>query len=191
MNFFENQEFIVNSEKRKIFENYVQRTEPFPVEIARVLISKEEKKLRLLFPSEISLQDVLALSKDNAFEKARIALKEFDNAVERELSKEIILDKKAAIDAVWDQAAEAIESLEKITKGIKWFHWGLGMAVVGSAAFAMSGFPGLLSLLGAGPTLDKIIKPQNPPPGLGSLPLALYNLLLKSKQKIKDRKRGK
>ena len=172
---FQNQEFMIRGEKSKTFEKISDIT-PFPMEIARILIKKEEKKLKILFPSQISLSDVLELANDSAFEKARNALSEFDLAVKNKMSKNTILEKKVAIDAVWDEARESIENIKSITKGIKWVHWSLAMGLIGGVSYLFQGYPGLLNLLGAGVSLDKIIKPVNPPQGLGSLPLALYKL---------------
>ena len=184
---FQNQEYIVNGEKTKINEK-ISDIVPFPKEVARILIKKEEKKLKLLFPCQISLSDVLELANDSAFEKARDALSEFDLAVKNKMSKNTILEKKVAIDVVWDEARDAIENINTITKGIKWVHWSLAMGLIGVVSYLFQGYPGLLNLLGAGVSLDKIIKPVNPPPGLGSLPLALYKLekvVRKTKEKTR------
>jgi hypothetical protein len=150
--------------------------EAFPGELARILVAREEQKLRLVFPAGVTLDNVLALAGDGAFGKARKALSEFDSAVKRELSRQTILDKKAAIDAVWDETKQALEGMKQIAKADKWYQWCLSMGVVGAVAFSLAGFPGLLSLLGASVALDKIIKPQPATTAFGSFPLALYEL---------------
>ena len=161
---------------RDSFMIFSVNIEPFPIEVARILIAKEEQKLKLSFPSQISLYEVLELANDSAFEKARNALSEFDLAIKNEMSKNTILEKKAAIDLVWGEAREAIENNKTITKGIKWAHWSVGMGLAGVISYLFTGYPGLLNLLGVGSILNKIIKPVNPPPGLGSLPIALFKL---------------
>ena len=187
LNSFQDQEFLVDGEKTKIFDK-ISNIMPFPMEIARILIAKEEKRLKLLFPSNVSLSEVLELSKDSAFENARKALSEFDSAVKNEMSKNTILEKKTAIDVVWDETREAIENIKTIKKGVKWTHWSVGMGLLGLVSYLFQGYPGLLNLLGAGVSLNKIIRPIKPPPGLGSLPLALFNLeevVSKTKEKTR------
>jgi len=176
MNTFKGQKFLVKGEKIGIFEKC--KVEPFPIEIARVLLSQEEKRLNLLFPSKIALSDVLALAGDSAFRRAREALSEFYIAVEKELSSEEVMNKKATIDAVWDETREAIESMKTEARVVKWCLWSTCMGIIGPLAASLAGLPGLFSLLEIGVTLNKMIKPEYLVEGIAisSLPMAIYKL---------------